>query len=206
MNMISISYRIPFSTNGLTWLHYHNKEHVLDCREDKLMILNLTVSKAIRVMVSRPCWALGGRRPAFLAGGAAPSLFGRWRQDPPDGGVSINHLGYPAYICTPLCTSINQSNHSLQSTLLTYTSQWSWSKCTNSVFNIIGYLNDCTIWKRWLYVVIVQDVSQFPKGTKKILLVLRYLYWMTEEKYITMKHFSPEQVGQAMWKNICSEK
>jgi len=31
------------------------------------------VSKAIRVMVSRPCWALGGRRPAFVARDAAPS-------------------------------------------------------------------------------------------------------------------------------------
>ena len=38
------------------------------------MILNLTVSKAIRVMVSRPCRALGGWRPASLARDAAPWL------------------------------------------------------------------------------------------------------------------------------------
>ena len=84
-------------------------------------VLVVTVSKAIRVMSRWPIgpWVVGAQ-PSWL-GAPPPPCFGRWRRDPPNGGVSINHLGYLAYICTPLCTSINQSIHSLQSTLLTVT-------------------------------------------------------------------------------------
>ena len=88
------------------------------------------VSKAIRVMNSRPIgpW-VAGAQPSWL-GGAAPSLFGRWRRDPPDGGVSINHLGYSVYICTPLCTSINQSIHSPQYTLHTWYHELGFPPCS----------------------------------------------------------------------------
>jgi len=93
-------------------------------------VLVVTVSKAIRVMSRWPIgpWVVGAQ-PSWL-GAPPPPCFGRWQRDPPDGGVSINHLGYPAYICTPLCTSINQSIHSLQSTLLTWYHELGFLPCS----------------------------------------------------------------------------
>ena len=61
-----------------------------------------TVSKVIREIISRPNrpW-VAGAQPPWLCAPPPPVLVDGGR-DPSVGVVSISHLGFPAFICTPI--------------------------------------------------------------------------------------------------------